>query len=67
VVHRHQPVKFAAIEARWQAEQPAREVLIGIADTSPGQTVTLEVQRGGQRGQARVPVEESPQQVLPRR
>ena len=45
----------------------AREVLIGIADTSPGQTVTLEVQRGGQRGQARVPVEESPQQVLPRR
>jgi serine peptidase DegS len=45
----------------------AREVLIGIADTSPGQTVVLEVQRGGQRGQARVPVEESPQQVLPRR
>ena len=45
----------------------AREVLIGIADTSPGQTVTLEVLRGGQRGQARVSVEESPQQVLPRR
>ena len=45
----------------------AREVLIGVADTSPGQTVTLEVLRGGQRGQARVSVEESPQQVLPRR
>jgi serine protease DegS len=45
----------------------AREVLIGIADTSPGQTVALEMQRGGKRGQARVLVEESPQQVLPRR
>jgi len=45
----------------------AREVLIGIADTSPGQTVSLEVLRGGQRGQARVSVEESPQQVVPRR
>jgi cytochrome d ubiquinol oxidase subunit I len=31
-VHRHQPAKFAAIEARWQAEQPASEVLIGIPD-----------------------------------
>jgi cytochrome d ubiquinol oxidase subunit I len=31
-VHQHQPVKFAAIEARWQAEQPAREVLIAWPD-----------------------------------
>ncbi len=32
VVHRHQPAKFAAIEARWHAEQPAAEVLIGWPD-----------------------------------
>jgi cytochrome bd ubiquinol oxidase subunit I len=31
-VHEHQPAKFAAIEARWQAEQPAREVLIAWPD-----------------------------------
>ena len=31
-VHRHQPAKFAAIEARWHAEQPATEVLIGWPD-----------------------------------
>jgi cytochrome d ubiquinol oxidase subunit I len=31
-VHRWQPAKFAAIEARWQTEQPASEVLIGIPD-----------------------------------
>ncbi len=31
-VHTHQPAKFAAIEARWQTEQPAREVLIAIPD-----------------------------------
>ena len=28
----HQPAKFAAIEARWQNEQPASEVLIGWPD-----------------------------------
>ena len=32
VVHQHQPAKFAAIEARWQAEQPAAEVLIAWPD-----------------------------------
>lgn len=32
VVHRHQPAKFAAIEARWHSEQPAAEVLIGWPD-----------------------------------
>jgi cytochrome d ubiquinol oxidase subunit I len=31
-VHDYQPVKFAAIEARWHDEQPASEVLIGIPD-----------------------------------
>ncbi len=28
----HQPVKFAAIEARWKSEQPASETLIAIPD-----------------------------------
>jgi cytochrome d ubiquinol oxidase subunit I len=31
-VHDKQPAKFAAIEARWQDEQPAAEVLIAIPD-----------------------------------
>ncbi len=31
-VHRYQPAKFAAIEARWKTEQPATEVLIAIPD-----------------------------------
>ncbi len=31
-VHRWQPAKFAAIEARWHDEQPASEVLIAIPD-----------------------------------
>ncbi len=31
-VHRWQPAKFAAIEARWHNEQPASEVLIAIPD-----------------------------------
>ena len=31
-VHQHQPAKFAAIEARWHSEQPAREVLIAWPD-----------------------------------
>jgi cytochrome d ubiquinol oxidase subunit I len=31
-VHDYQPAKFAAIEARWQDEQPAGEVLIAIPD-----------------------------------
>ena len=32
-VHDRQPAKFAAIEARWQDEQPAGEVLIAIPDS----------------------------------
>jgi len=31
-VHDYQPVKFAAIEARWHNEQPASEVLIALPD-----------------------------------
>jgi cytochrome bd ubiquinol oxidase subunit I len=31
-IHDYQPVKFAAIEARWHTEQPASEVLIGFPD-----------------------------------
>jgi len=31
-VHRYQPAKFAAIEARWKTERPATEVLIAIPD-----------------------------------
>jgi cytochrome d ubiquinol oxidase subunit I len=31
-VHRYQPAKFAAIEARWKTQQPASEVLIAIPD-----------------------------------
>jgi len=31
-VHNYQPVKFAAIEARWHDEQPASEVLFALPD-----------------------------------
>ncbi len=33
-VHRYQPAKFAAIEARWQTQQPASEVLVAWPDES---------------------------------
>jgi cytochrome bd ubiquinol oxidase subunit I len=33
-VHKYQPAKFAAIEARWHDEQPAGEVLIAIPDAA---------------------------------
>src|SRR6267378_3013239 len=33
-VHDYQPAKFAAIEGRWQDEQPASEVLLAIPDTA---------------------------------
>jgi cytochrome bd ubiquinol oxidase subunit I len=32
-VLKHQPIKFAAIEARWKTEQPASETLIAIPDS----------------------------------
>jgi cytochrome d ubiquinol oxidase subunit I len=47
-VHRWQPAKFAAIEARWQTEQPASEVLIGIPDeTSERNLFAITVPRLG--------------------
>jgi len=33
-VHNYQPVKFAAIEARWHDEQPAGEVLLALPDAA---------------------------------
>jgi len=33
-VHKYQPAKFAAIEARWHDEQPGNEVLIAIPDAA---------------------------------
>ena len=33
-VLKHQPAKFAAIEARWKTQQPASEVLIAIPDSA---------------------------------
>jgi cytochrome bd ubiquinol oxidase subunit I len=38
-VHQYQPAKFAAIEARWHAEQPASEVVIGIPDPATEQNL----------------------------
>jgi cytochrome bd ubiquinol oxidase subunit I len=32
-VHRYQPAKFAAIEARWRDEEPGSEVLLAIPDS----------------------------------
>ena len=31
-IHKYQPAKFAAIEARWKTQQPASEVLLAIPD-----------------------------------
>jgi len=33
-IHKYQPAKFAAIEARWKTQQPAAEVLLAIPDPS---------------------------------
>ena len=47
-VHTYQPAKFAAIEARWQTQQPASEVLIAIPDTEQERNLfALEVPRLG--------------------
>jgi cytochrome bd ubiquinol oxidase subunit I len=47
-VHRYQPAKFAAIEARWETEQPASEVLIAIPDEAARKNLfALEVPRLG--------------------
>jgi cytochrome d ubiquinol oxidase subunit I len=39
IVHKYQPAKFAAIEARWHDEQPAAEVLVGWPDEATGRNL----------------------------
>ncbi len=47
-VHEHQPMKFAAIEARWKTEQPAAEVLFALPDESQERNrLALEVPKLG--------------------
>lgn len=47
-VLKHQPAKFAAIEARWKSQQPASEVLIAIPDeTSERNLFAIEVPKLG--------------------
>lgn len=41
-VHDRQPAKFAAIEARWRDEQPAKEVLLALPDPA-GETNRYEI------------------------
>jgi serine protease DegS len=41
----------------------AREVLLRIADTTPGEPLKIEWQRGAQKGDTQVVVDEAPQQV----
>ena len=33
-IHKYQPAKFAAIEARWKTQQPSSEVLFAVPDSS---------------------------------
>jgi len=48
VVHQFQPAKFAAIEARFQTQQPASEVLIALPDPDAGRNLyAIEVPRLG--------------------
>lgn len=54
------------LKVEGKAPANAREVMLRIADTSPGQTIALELQRGSERGEARIRVDEAPQQVRPR-
>ena len=47
-VLQHQPAKFAAIEARWQSQQPAAEVLIAWPDQATGRNLyAIEIPRLG--------------------
>jgi cytochrome d ubiquinol oxidase subunit I len=47
-VLKHQPAKFAAIEARWKTQQPASEVLIAIPDdVSERNLFAIEIPRLG--------------------
>ena len=47
-VLQHQPAKFAAIEARWQSQQPASEVLIAWPDAASQRNLfAIEIPRLG--------------------
>jgi cytochrome d ubiquinol oxidase subunit I len=47
-IHKYQPAKFAAIEARWKTQQPASEVLLAIPDPSAERNLfAIEVPRLG--------------------
>lgn len=54
------------LELEGKAPRDSREVQLRIADTSPGQTISVEVQRGNQRGETKIRVEEAPQMLRPR-
>ncbi len=47
-VVKHQPAKFAAMEARWKSQQPASEILFAIPDTQEEKNdLTVEVPKLG--------------------
>lgn len=46
-----------------KAPKDAREVLLRIADTTPGEPLAIQWQRGDQKGDTQVVVDEAPQQV----
>ncbi|UVC13371.1 cytochrome ubiquinol oxidase subunit I [Mesorhizobium onobrychidis] len=76
-VLKHQPAKFAAIEARWQSQQPASEVLIAWPDeASQRNYFAIEVPRLGsfiasgnwtarETGLDAFPVDDRPPVVIP--
>ncbi len=48
IVHRFQPAKFAALEARFETQQPASEVLIALPDPDTGKNLyAIEIPRLG--------------------
>ncbi|MFZ9872452.1 MAG: S1C family serine protease [Steroidobacteraceae bacterium] len=49
-----------------KAPKDAREVLLRIADTTPGEPLKIEWQRGAEKGDTQVVVDEAPQQVRSR-
>jgi cytochrome bd ubiquinol oxidase subunit I len=76
-VLKHQPAKFAAIEARWQSQQPASEVLIAWPDEASERNLfAIEIPRLGsfiasgnwtarETGLDTFPVEDRPPVVIP--
>jgi cytochrome bd ubiquinol oxidase subunit I len=76
-VLKHQPAKFAAIEARWQTQEPASEVLIAWPDEARERNLfALEIPRLGsfiasgnwtarEIGLATFPVEDRPPVLIP--